>query len=57
MYGCKNIVITPNRHLAIVNDGVGLYFIDIPQRNILKYLRFYPYGAEIGSLVLGHKPK
>lgn len=53
----ENIVINPNSNIAIVNDIIGIYFLDIPLRRIIKYFRFYPHGATIGSLSLGPKPK
>jgi len=57
VWGGKNIVITPTSNLAIVNNSIGIYFIDLPQRRTLKYFRFYPYGATIRSLALGSKQK
>jgi len=57
VWGGENIVINRTSKLAFVNDFGGVFIVDIPQRKVIKYLRFYPYGATIKSLVLGPKPK
>ena len=55
----SEIIITPSNNYAfVVNPTLaGVFIIDIRQLKVIKRIEFWPYGATIGSLALGTKPK